>query len=327
LAVLGLTLTAFRLPINESLQLLWDGAFGDQYAMARTLVKMSPLLLCTLGMVVAWRAGMYNIGGEGQYIFGALCAASLFKAVPNLPGGVGTVGLAAACALGGAGYAWLAAWLYVKRGVNVVISTILLNFIALQLLSWAVSGPLQRAKGDVPQSEALPDALMFFRFDPRMDLHAGVFTGLVAAAGLFFWLFWTPAGFRLRLTGENPFAARAARIEGGNVQIKAMALSGSLCGLAAASEYLGVTGSLDAGFAQQWGFLAIPVALLGNLHPLGAIASGLFFASLFSGSENLARFTTSGTTLIYVMQAVAVLGFAGLRTWNARRQLAGSAEA
>jgi len=322
LAVLALTLIAFGLPVGDSLRLLTDGAFGDKFGVARTLVKTSPLLLCGLGMVVAWRAGMYNIGGEGQYVMGALLAASVFKAAPALPGPLLNVVLVLACAAGGAGFAWLAGWLYVKRGVQVVISTILLNFIAIQLLAWAVDGPLKRAKGDLPQTDALPDAAMFLKFDRQLDLHAGVFIGVIAAIALTVYLFRTRGGFQLRLVGESPTAARANRYNAPKAQLTAMAISGALCGLAASSEYLGVTGVLDTGFAQNWGFLGIPAALLGGVHPIGAVFSSLYFGALFAGSENLARYTASGQTIIYVMQAVAVLGFVGAKAWAERRAAA-----
>lgn len=317
LLVLVLTLAAFRLPVGESLSLMVQGAFGDKFGIARTLVKTSPLLLTALGMVVAWRAGMYNIGGEGQYVVGGICAATLFHVMPHTPGPLLNILLILACVAGGAGYAWLAGFLYTSRGVQVVISTILLNFVALQLLSWVVNGPLKQ--GGVPQTADLPDAAMFLRLDRQIDLHTGVLMGLFAALLLAAFLFRTRAGFELRLTGENPNAARAAKVPAKKVQLRAMALSGALCGLAAASEYVGMTGSLDQGFAQNWGFLGIPAALLGAIHPIGTVFSSLYFGALFAGSENLARFTASGPTLIFVMQAVAVLGFVGFRAWAERR--------
>lgn len=323
-AALVMTLLVFGLPVGESLTRLWQGAFGSEAALSRTLVKTTPLLLTGLGMVIAWRAGMYNIGGEGQFIVGGLAGATLYKIAPALAPAVLNIGILLVTALGGALYALLAAWLQVSRGVQVVISTILLNFVAIQALDYAVSGPLRRADGRLPMTDALPNAAMMMRFDRQTDLHSGVFVALLAALALFVFLFYTRAGFRIRVVGTNPRAARAVCMDAGRAQLLAMALSGGLCGLAAGVEYTGLTGQIDVGFSQQWGFLAIPVALLGGLNPLGTIGSSLYFGALFAGSENLARFTQSGSTMVYVIQAVAVLGFVGLQAWQQRRQEAAS---
>jgi general nucleoside transport system permease protein len=306
-----LTLAAFRLPILESLHLIQAGAFGSSAGFARTLVKAIPLLLTGLGMVVAWRAGMYNIGGEGQFIFGGIAGAALFKFAPQLPPTVLNLAILVVAAIAGGLYAALAGWLQISRGVQVVISTILLNFVAIQALDWSVSGPLQEAKKQLPLSDRLPDAAMMLRFSSKTDLHSGVFLALIMAGFLFLFLFFTKPGFVLRLVGENPSVARANRIDAGLAQLGAMTLSGALCGLAAGVEYTGLAGQIGTGFSQNWGFMAIPVALLGALHPLGVILSAGYFGALFAGTENLARFTPAGSTIIFVIQAVAVLAFVG----------------
>lgn len=323
--VLVLTLLVFKLPVAESLKLLVSGAFGDQFALSRTAVKSTPLLLTGLGMVVAWRSGMYNIGGEGQFVIGGICGAILAKATfighENIPGWIAGISILAACMAGGAAWAWLAAWLFVRRGVSVVIGTILLNFIALQLLGYCVGGPLQQRKGQVPLTDALPDGMMLPRLSPQMDVHLGVVIPLLAAVLIFVYLYRTRPGFRLRLVGENPAMARANRIDAGRVQIQAMLVSGALCGLAGGVEYVGMAGQLGTDFSQQWGFLGIPVALLGGLHPLYCAVSALVFGALFAGSENLERFTSSGSTLVYVIQAVAVLGYVGIKAYGDAKRL------
>lgn len=323
--VLVLTLWAFRLPIADSLNLLAQGAFGDRFGLARTLVKACPLLLAGLGMVFAWRAGVYNIGGEGQFVLGGIFGGwvaklglSLWQGVPSL---ALTTGILLAAALGGALWSAIAGWLYVKRGVEVVIGTILLNFIALQLLGWMVSGPLQERQARLPQSDLLPSAAMLTRFDRQSDLHVGVFLALAAAIASAVFLFRTRPGFELRVVGESAGVARANRISKNRMQMLAMLLSGGLCGLAGGVEYVGVQGQLSGGFAQGWGFLAIPVALLGGLNPLIVILSAVYFGALFAGSENLGRFTVSGATLVYVIQAAAVLGFVAIRAYRQRRPL------
>jgi simple sugar transport system permease protein len=314
-------LALFRVPPVGGLQLLLEGAFGGAAGWSRTLVKTCPLLLTGLGALVAWRAGMYNIGGEGQLLIGALLGATMYRWVTvlsGLGGAPATAAILAASLVGGAGWALVAGWLYVRRGVEVVISTILLNFIAIQLVGWAVEGPIREQKGQVPLSDLVREDVMLFRFNRQLDAHLGVAIALCAAALVYVFLYRTKGGFLLRLVGENPRVARSNRISSQRVQAGAMALSGALCGLAGGVEYLGIAGQLGSGFSQSWGFLGIPVALLGGLHPLFTVASAGLFGALFAGSENLARFTPAGTTIIYVVQAAAVLGFVALRVWLSR---------
>lgn len=310
---LVLTLAVFGLPIADSLRLLAEGAFGDKFGISRTLAKATPLLLTGLGMVLAWRAGMYNIGGEGQLIVGAISGAAVASAlVAKVPGPIlNPIILAAAMAAGGL-WSGFAGWLQVARGVPAVISTILLNFVAIQLLAWSVQGPLRRSAGGLPQTEPLPETAMLLKFDRQLDLHFGLVIAVIAVILVALFLYGTRSGFRLRLVGASPSAARAHRIPSERVAIGSMMLSGALCGLAGGVEYTGITGVLGTGFPQGWGFLAIPVALLGGLHPFGVLFSGLYFGALFAGSENLARFSASGTTLIYVIQAAAVLAVVAL---------------
>lgn len=307
------------LPIGKSLALIYQGAFGDGYAWSRTLVKATPLILCGLGVVVAWRGGLYNIGGEGQFIMGALLAGIWAKwLVSQSWGSFGIAALILASFIGGALWASVAAWLYIKRGVEAVISTLLLNFVAIQFLDFAVSGPLQEARKQVPQSDALPDGLMLAKFNPRADLHIGVLVAVVIAMAVFVYLLKTKDGFKLRVVGENPRVARANRFPSSAIHFRALLLSGGLCGLAGGVEFVGVTGYLGKGFPQQWGFLAIPVALLAGLHPLWVLVSAVYFGALFAGTQNLASFTPAGTSLVYLIQGAAVLGLVGLRFWTKR---------
>jgi simple sugar transport system permease protein len=220
--------------------------------------------------------------------------------------------------LGGAAWASIAAWLHVKRGVQVVISTILLNFIALQFVGWAVENPLQEAKHQLPQTDALPDALMLWRPNRQLDFHAGVFIAILLAVATYVLLYRTTFGFRIRLVGANARAARASRVNSSRIQFQALALSGGLCGLAGGIEYSGMIGTLGTSFSQGWGFMAIPVALIGGLNPFGTLLSATLFGGLFAGTENLARFTTGGPTLLYVVQAITVLALVGARVFTNR---------
>lgn len=316
-----ITLFSFGLPVGTSLRLLLEGGAGDKYGIARSLIVATPLLICGLGMTIAWRAGMYNIGGEGQYILGGLCGATIAKLFHGIAPMALNWTILLASIIGGAAYALLAGWLYVRRGVQVVISTILLNFIALQALGWAVNGPLKERRGRLPQTDSLPNEAMLYRFDAQTDLHSGVFFGLAVCVIAFVFLFWTKSGFKLRVVGQSPRVARANRIDAGRVQMLAMAISGALCGLAAGVQYTGIQRELSESFSENWGFIAIPVALLGGLHPLGVLASSLYFGLLFAGAKNLERFTPNSSAMVYVIQALAVLALVAVQTAALRKQI------
>jgi simple sugar transport system permease protein len=324
-AILTLVLALFGLDVGQSLGYLFQGGLGSEAGIARTLVKAAPLLLCALGLAIAWRAGMFNIGGEGQYVAGALCGAALFRLAPGLPPGVLNPLILVATVLGGMAVAWAAAVLQVKRGVQVVISTILINFLVAEAAGWAVRGPLQEPKGALPKTETLPNEVMLQRFNPQTDLHSGVFLAVVAALVVWAFLFRSKAGFQLRVTGASPTAARASRIPAERRQVQAMLWSGGLCGLAGGIDYLGVVGSVSDGFSQNWGFLAIPVALLGMLHPAGIALSALFFGFLLAGSDRLASRTDVGASIVFVVQAAAVLAYVAYAAWRERRQEASHA--
>lgn len=321
IAVLLLTLSVITPDPLGSAKLLAQGAFGDQLGITRTLVKWIPLMLTGLGIVVAWRGGMYNIGGEGQFVVGGVAGA--FAARPLLDSSLSwpvmSILILGASILGGAAWGWLAGWLFVKRGVEVVISTILLNFVAIQTLAYLVTGPLQEKAGRLPQTDRLGNAQALPKFSPAFDLHYGIFLALTLVAVIAVFLYRTKAGFKLRLVGENDRAARANRISAPQSKLVAMSISGGLCGLAGGVEYMGVTQQLGQGFSQNWGFLAIPVALLAGLNPLVVCLSALYFAAILAGSKNLSGFTADGTVLIYVVQAAAVLGLVALRKWTASR--------
>lgn len=311
-----LTFLIFGLPVGSSFRLIAEGAFSDKIAISRTLVAMTPMLLTGIGMTFAWRAGMYNIGGEGQFICGGLAGAALFQAMPSAPSWL----LLLATCIGGMLIAVFAGWLQIKRGVPLVISPILLNFIALQFLDWACAGPLKDPVGGVPLSKRLPETSMLLRFDRQTDLHSGTVYALVIAVLAYIFLFLTPEGFRIRLVGQNARVARSNRMNPNQIQLGAMAISGALCGLAGGIEYVGISGQIGTSFSQNWGFLAIPVALLGSLHPLGVIASALYFGALFAGCNNLARYSSAQNSIIYIMQAVAVLIVVALGQWSRQRE-------
>ena len=169
----------FGVPIGEGSRLLFEGAFGDKVAVSQSLVRATPVLLTAIGITIAWRAGAFNIGGEGQLLVGALFAAALGKVFLNTHAGLaGCLIMLVAAGIGGALWSGLAAALYLKRGVDLVISTILLNFIGDKTLLFFVEGPLRKAGQTGPLTDQLPDSLMLPKFSRQSDLHLGIVIAL-----------------------------------------------------------------------------------------------------------------------------------------------------
>ncbi|MBS1701315.1 MAG: ABC transporter permease [Armatimonadetes bacterium] len=318
--VLVLSFLVFGVPLGEGAKLLAEGAFGDKVAVSQSVVRATPVLLTAIGITVAWRAGAFNIGGEGQLLIGALFAATVGKAILN--SGLGFAGcllMLLAAAIGGAVWSGLAAVLYLKRGVDLVISTILLNFIGDKLLLYFIEGPIRKAGQTAPLTDQIPDAMMLPKFSRQSDLHLGIFFALVVALAVGYWMFRTKSGYFARIVGANPRFARVNRIDADRVKFRAMILSGAICGLAGGIQFLGINGQLASSFSQQYGFLGIPVALVGALNPFAVIPSALFFGGLFAATSNLSRFGGIGNYFVYVIQAGTVIGLLLFRAVSERR--------
>ncbi len=286
----ALLVTATGYAPGPALAALWRGSFGSPYAiLSGTLLRATPLILTGLAVAIAFRASVWNIGAEGQFLVGATAAAALGVATgPSL----GWASLPIALLLGAlAGGAWagIAAWLRRRFGVLEVISTIMLNFLAADAVGWLVRGPLQEPTHLYPQTAMLATA-----FDmPRLAssrLHAGLILALIAALIAGWVVRATAPGFRLRATGANPFAAASAgRIDVQATATKAFLASGALAGLAGAIELTGVTHALYEDISPGYGYTAIAVALLAGLEPYAVIASGILFGALEAGAAAMQR--------------------------------------
>ena len=294
----------------RALLALADGALGDRIALANTLVRAGPLVLIGLAVAVAFRCGLWNIGGEGQLYVGALAATAVATGL-DLPF-VLFFALAAGVAAG-AGWAGVAAVLRVSRGVSEVLSTLMLNFIAILAVAWAVHGPLQEVAAGYPQSDALPDAARLWTWPGMVRVHAGLLFALVLPALLWLLMFRSAAGLRLRAMGLSPEAARYAGVSPARETVRVLMLSGGLAGLAGALEICGVTGRLFQNLSPGYGFTAIAVALLARLHPIAVLPSALFFAALASGSGAMQRVADVPSVTVQVIEALVILfsvGFA-----------------
>ena len=309
LVLLSLSALAFgRSPI-ELLQILVTGSIGSQFALEGTLLKSVPLLLTGLSVALAFRAGVWNIGGEGQFIVGAIAAIMAAR--------FGLLAALAASMLAGALWASIATAMRLWRNAPEVLTTILLNFIAIHILGYAVNGPLQEASAKYPQSDVIPAASMLPTIGGS-ELHAGIILALLAAIGAWFLLYRTAEGLRLRASGFNRNAAKWAGVSVDAQLVRAMALSGSMAGLAGGIELLGVTHRLFERFAAGYGYAGIAVALLAQLHPLGTLASAFFFGALTTGAGELQRAANISSTVATFGQAIVILTLIAFGRMRAR---------
>ena len=304
-----LLLRLFGFDAGPAMAALWSGSVGSWYALtSATLVRATPLILSGLSVALAFRAGVFNIGVEGQLLAGA-AAATAVALTPALAGTRVTV-LLALVAGAGAGAAWagLAAVLRARFRVLEVLSTILLNFVALYVVSYLVRGPLQEPLHIYPQSSTVAPALRLPRLLPDSRLHAGFLLSLALAVAVWWAMRNTAAGFRVRAAGANPDAARSAgRIDVTRTTTSAFLVSGAIGGLAGAIEVLGVTFALYENISPGYGYTGIAVALLARLDPLGVIASGLLFGALESGASAMQRDAGVPSVLVSVVEAVIIL--------------------
>ena len=303
---------------GPALSALARGSFGSSAALAATVLKSTPLLLTGLGVALCFRCGVWNIGAEGQLLVGALCATAVAtRLLPDAPAFVLLPAVVAAGALGGFAVGAVAGALRASRGVSEVISTILLNFVAIQLVALAVHGPLQEAAGAYPKSDSFPAAALL----PAIGRwHLGVAIAALLAVAADWLLFRTAVGFRMRAVGLAPRAARFAGISPERMALFTLGLGGALAGLAGAFEVAGVTGQLYEGISPGHGYTAIAVALLAKLHPLAVIPSALFFGALEAGAGAMQREAGVPASVTQVVQGIAILVSATFAVAAGRRR-------
>jgi len=298
--------------IAKSFVALAYGSVGSLAAVSETLTSTIPLVLSGLGIGLAFRAGLFNIGAEGQIVIGGLAAVIASFAITGLPFYVHmplvlTIGM-----LAGALYAGLAGFLRAATGAHEVISTIMLNLIAFRMLDYVLRQPFIQKEGRsdpiskaVLETAELPRLLAFI--DPNLRVHAGLVIMLISVALIYWLLFRSKLGFAFRVSGENPDAAKYAGIRAGLTIVLAMALAGGLAGLAGATQVTGVLGRASPGFSAGIGFDAIAVALLGRSHPVGILLAGLLFGALEAGGRQMQVDAGVSIDLIGIVQALIIV--------------------
>jgi general nucleoside transport system permease protein len=296
---------------------LFAGAFGSPEAIAGTLIKTTPYIFAGLAVALAFKCGLFNIGAEGQVALGALFAAFVGYNF-QLPGIIHIPLTIAAGLLGGFIWGAIPGFLKARTGAHEVITTIMMNYLALQFVAWMLSGPMKKPGSVAAQTPYLQETSWLPMLIPQLQLHSGVLLALVTAALVWWFLYRTTWGFEIRTTGANSSAARYAGIPIMRNIILAMALSGMLAGLAGAVEVTGV--ALDVtrlqplgdryfglGFSSGYGFDSIAVALLGRSNPAGVVLAALLFGALRAGATQMQYETQVPGEIISVIQGLILL--------------------
>ena len=283
---------------------LIQGSLGSWNSLERTLERAAPLICAGLGVSLAFRSGLFNIGAQGQMLAGAIAAGYVGFQL-DLPPGLHLLLAAAAAVAAGAFWGGIAGWLKAQTGAHEVISTIMLNYVARFLMIYLLAKEsFQRPNSDDRLSPPPADSATF----PQVfGVHTGVLLAFLAALGVWWLLERSTTGFEMRAVGANPSAAGTAGMNVQRTYFLAMAIAGALAGLAAVMQILGQQDSLTENVAGTVGFDAITVALLGRATPLGTVLAGLLFGALSAGGLAMQAAAGVPPELAQVLQALIVL--------------------
>lgn len=282
-------------------------AFGSINGLSETLIKACPLLLAGLGVAVAYRASFWNIGAEGQIFAGGIVAAVVGLYLPELPVWIHLPLVLLIGMLGGALLGFFPAVLKARLKVNEVITTLMLNFVMIELTNYLLNKPMRDMVSGINISPQLAQNAWLPIIIPRTRFHLGIFLSVIVAGIMFLLLSKTVLGFRIRAVGESTRAARIAGIPVERVIVLSVVISGALAGLAGATEIAGVHHRLVPLFSPGYGYLAIAVALLGNLEPLGIVFSSVLFAALLNGGDAMQRFADVPIPVIFVIEGLVII--------------------
>lgn len=305
---------------GETVQALIDGSFGSTNQFGAMLAKSVPLTLAALGWVLAFSARRINVGLEGQILAGGAIAAILGLSIDGLPAPVHLAVVVLGGIIGGSVWAGVAAWLWASRHVNEIISTLLLNFVMIQIISWLVSGPFEEPTRTLGQTEAIADTARW-PVITGVALRWDIVLVPLAAVGVALLLTRTRTGYELRVTGANPAFAKYSGIRTTRVAAWALVASGGLAGLAGASLIAASpSGNMADKFSANYGFEGIVVALLARNNPLGCIPAALLFAFLKQGGGLMEARVGVPSGLVQVTQGLVIILVAGTTFLLARRQ-------
>ena len=310
--LVALVLLAIGASPLETYKTILTGPLSDLFGVTEVLVRSVPLMLVGLGIAISFRSGIINIGAVGQIQMGVIASTAVALAFPGLPKLYLLPMALLAGALAGALWGGIAGWLRARLQVNEILSTVMLNYIAAQIYTYLLRGPmldpteLETGSG-TPQPMRLPVAAFLDQIVPGTRLHTGLILALVAAVLVWVLLWKTTLGFRMRAAGAGAKAARYAGISVEKYLVVAMLFAGGFAGLAGAVEVTGVHHRAIEGISSGYGFAGIVVALFGMLHPGGIVPSSVFFGILLIGADMTQRSASVPANMVLVLQGVIIL--------------------
>lgn len=325
---LGAGLAASWKAVADAYTALFTGSIGDPAVMVsalrggnaieikkafnpilESLVASTPYIFAGLAVALGFRAGVFNIGAEGQLFMGAICSTFVGYSITGLPAIIHIPLTLLAGAAGGALWGFIPGWLKAKTGAHEVINTIMMNYIAFRLSEWLLSGPMKRPNSYNPISPNIqPSAMLPNIFGEPTRFHLGFFIALGFAWLVWWFLFKTTWGFELRTVGVNPTAARYAGMSITLFTVLGMTLSGALAGMAGANEVMGLNHNLALAFSSGYGFDSIALALIGKSNPVGVVLASLLFGTLRNGATRMQVVANIPIDIISVLQAI-ILAF------------------
>lgn len=321
----------FFLKVNplEAYKALWDGAFGSSNAFAETLVKATPLLLVGIGICISFRGDVINIGGEGQMIIGAILATWVGLNFTGMPGWLVVTLSMFAGFIGGGIWGGIPGVLKAYFSVNEILSTVMMNAIAVQLMNFLLRGPMidpsqAELASKIPQTARLLEIFRLPRLAPTR-LHLGALIAVILAVLVYILLWRTTLGYRIRAVGQNPNASRYAGIKVQRYVVLALLLSGAFSGLAGATQVFGVnyrmiTDGSSSGFTGSAGFNGIVAALFGQLNPILTIPASILFGALLVGANKMQRVVQVPSALVIALNGLVVVFVVSSEYWRRRRQ-------
>jgi simple sugar transport system permease protein len=304
LAVSAVVLLVIDINPLEAYSTMFVETLTSELGQTETVRTAVPLILTGLAVYLPLKAGLFNIGAEGQLVFGALAGTWIGLNV-SLPGIALVPLMFLAAGIAGSFLAAIPAYLRARWDINEIITSLLLSFVALELMSYMVRGPMQGSAGNFPQTDQFSAAATI----PSvfMNVHAGILVALLMAALTYLLMTRTRLGFEITFIGSNDEAAIQAGMSKYKVYLTVFLLGGAVAGLGGISEIAGVQGRLRASFEPGYGFTAIPIALLGRNSAIKVTLAALFFALLFTGGTNMEVFLGIPASLVEVIQALIIL--------------------
>lgn len=286
---------------------MFNGAFGSFNNICELLVISIPFILTGLAVTFAYRSGVYTIGVDGQLIIGAISASVVVTTFDSLPGPAKIILAIIAGMVAGGLWGAIAGALKAFRKVNEIVSTLLLNYIALYLVDYLYSGPLEAANSKIPQTEKIADSAKLAIVANGTRLHIGIFIAIVCVIVVYYVLFKTSWGVKFRAVGLNQVAAGCNGISVKKYMIMSMFVSGAIGGLAGTIELLGTQFKIQSGFCTDYGFTGIAIALIGQLNPIGCVLSGVFFGALKVGSNSMELMTSVPSSIADIIQGIVII--------------------